>query len=95
MKIQDPSLSGINLTTGGAQQAAKVQSAERVNGSASGSVGSDAVELSSLSREVDALQNDPAREARLEKLQAAVADGTYQTDSQGLSKALIEDAFGN
>jgi flagellar biosynthesis anti-sigma factor FlgM len=95
MKIQDPSLSGINLTTGGAQQAGKVQSAERVNGKsgASGSNGTDAVELSGLGREVEALQSDPARAARLEKLRAAVADGTYQPDSQALSRALIQDAF--
>ncbi len=95
MKIQDPSLSGINLTTGGSQQATKVQSAERVNGrpGTGGTNGTDAVELSSLSREVEALQTDPARAARLEQLQAAVADGSYRTDSQALSQALIKDAF--
>ena len=95
MKIQDPSLSGINLTTGGAQQAGKVQSAERVNGKsgASGGNGTDAVELSGIGREVEALQADPARAARLDKLQAAIADGTYQPDSQAISQALIKDAL--
>jgi len=95
MKIQDPSLSGINLTTGGTQQAGKVQSTERVNGKANaGAAGStDAVLLSTLSREVEALQADPVRAARLESLQAAVADGSYQPDSQALSKSLVDNAF--
>jgi len=95
MKIQDPNLSGINLTTGGTQQAAKVQSAERVNGKANaGSAGAtDAVQLSTLGREVEALQADPARAARLESLQAAVTDGSYQPDSQAVSKALVDGAF--
>ncbi len=100
MKIQDPNLSGINLTTGGSQQASKVQSAEKVNGKngASGindASGTDAVELSSLGRQVEALQADPARENRLERLQAAVREGSYQPDSQALSKALIESALGD
>lgn len=99
MKIQDPNLSGINLTTGGSQQAGKVQSAEKVNGragtaGAGGAGGTDAVELSGLSRQVEALQADPARESRLERLQAAVREGSYQPDSQALSKALIESALG-
>lgn len=96
MKIQDPNLSGINLTTGGSQQASKVQSAEKVNGrsgATGASGGADAVQLSDLSREVEALQADPARAERLESLRAAVADGTYQADSQQLSKALVDEAF--
>lgn len=98
MKIQDPNLAGINLTTGGSQQAGKVQSAERVNGKSGatgtgGASGTDAVQLSSMGREVAALQSDPAREARLERLQAAVAEGSYQPDSQVLSQALIRDGF--
>ncbi len=98
MKIQDPSLSGINLTTGGSQQAGKVQSSERVNGKSGatgtgGAGGIDAVQLSSLGRQVEALQADPAREARLEQLRAAVAEGSYQPDSQALSKALVRDGF--
>ena len=98
MKIQDPSLAGINLTTSGSQQAGKVQSAERVNGKSGatgtgGAGGTDAVQLSSIGREVAALQADPAREARLERLQAAVAEGSYQPDSQALSQALIRDGF--
>ena len=97
MKIQDPSLSGINLTTGGSQQAGKVQSAERVNGkaAAAGVGGGDAVELSSVGREVEALLADPARAAFLEGLQSAIADGSYQPDSTSISKAIVEDAFGN
>lgn len=98
MKIQDPSLSGINLTTGGSQQAAKVQSAERVNGKSGatgtgGAGGIDAVQLSGIGREVEALQADPAHQSRLERLQAAVAGGRYQPDSQALSQALIRDGF--
>ena len=83
------------MTTGGSQQASKVQSAERVNGkTGAASAGStDAVQISNLSREVEAFQADPARDARLASLQAAVADGTYQPDSQGLSKALVDNAF--
>lgn len=97
MKIQDPSLSGINLTTGGSQQAGKVQSAERVNGraAAAGAGGTDAVELSGIGRQVEALLADPARAAFLEGLQAAVADGSYQPDSPAISRAIIEDAFAN
>lgn len=100
MKIQDPNLSGINLTTGGSQQASKVQSAEKVNGKtgaagSQGASGTDAVALSGLSREVEALQADPARESRLERLQAAVREGSYQPDAQALSKALIESALGD
>ena len=95
MKIQDASLSGINLTTTGSQQAGKVQSAERVNGKSgpAGTGATDAVQLSSLGREVEALQADPARAERLERLQAAVAEGTYQPDSAELSKALVDQAF--
>ncbi|MBY0507204.1 MAG: flagellar biosynthesis anti-sigma factor FlgM [Bryobacteraceae bacterium] len=95
MKIQDATLSGINLTTTGSQQAGKVQSAERVNGKAgvAATGAGDAVQLSNLSREVEALQADPARAERLERLQAAVNDGTYQPDSAQLSKALVDQAF--
>ena len=82
------------MTTGGSQQASKVQSAERVNGKTVAAAGStDAVQISNLSREVEAFQADPARDARLASLQAAVADGTYQPDSQELSKALVDNAF--
>ena len=88
-------MSGINLTTGGTQQAGKVQSAERVNGKSgtAASGATDAVQLSSLGREVEALQADPARAAKLESLKAAVADGSYQPDSQALSKSLVDGAF--
>ena len=91
-------MSGINLTTGGSQQAGKVQSAERVNGKSgaagtSGAGGIDAVQLSSIGREVEALQANPVHEARLKRLQAAVAEGSYQPDSQALSQALIRDGF--
>ncbi len=82
------------MTTGGSQQASKVQSAERVNGKTGAAAGStDAVQISNLSREVEALQADPARGVRLASLQAAVADGTYHPDSQELSKALVDNAF--
>ena len=95
MKIQDPSLSGINLTTGGSQQAGRVQSAERVNGraAAAGASAGDAVELSSIGRQVEALLQDPARGAFLQGLQQAVKAGSYQPDSQAISNALINDAF--
>jgi hypothetical protein len=96
MKIQDPNLSGINLTTGGTQQANRVQSAERVNGKlGTGAIGADAVQLSGIGREVEALLNDPARAEFIQSLQLSVADGSYQPNSQTISNALIEDAFAN
>lgn len=95
MRINDPSLSGINVG------ALKTTSAEKVT-APSGSVaekggagGGDAVQLSALAKSLDALQSDSAsRQARVEELAKAVESGAYQPDPGAVAESLVQDALG-
>jgi flagellar biosynthesis anti-sigma factor FlgM len=94
MRINDPSLSGINVG------ALKTTSAEKVT-APSGSVaeqggagGGDAVQLSALAKSLDALQSDSAsRKTRVEELAKAVESGAYQPDSGAVAESLVRDAL--
>lgn len=99
MRINDPALSGINVT-GQTQGSLKTTSAERVNaqtgaGAASGgSDAGDAVQLSELAKSLKALDaNSAEREARVEELAKAVQSGSYQTDPAAIASSLVESGF--
>ncbi len=96
MKIQDPNLAGVNITsTLKTTSAEKVGSAGRSNGSSAAGAGGDEVSLSGLAKQIEGLQSDsPERLAKLARLEAEVQGGTYQVDAGTVARGIVEDAFG-
>jgi hypothetical protein len=74
-----------------AQELAKSRGASETGGAGR----TDEVNLSSLASALqDALTESPEREAYLEKLSAAFAEGSYQPDIAGTVKGIVDDAIG-
>jgi len=59
------------------------------------SISEDRTELSSVAGKLsEMLQTDPARAERIRELKAQVANGTYEVDAQGVSRAIVDHALG-
>ena len=91
MKVNDPNLSSLTST-----QASRAQQAERTSANASnvrGSTPSDDVHLSELVRSLRALAADsPERQAHLEQIARAYANGSYKVDAEATAAKIIDDA---
>jgi flagellar biosynthesis anti-sigma factor FlgM len=96
MKINDPNLSSL-----GSAGAGRAQEAARTNpGSRAGDAGaaqaspSDDVHLSELVRSLRSLAADsPERQAKIEALTRAHANGSYTIDAPATASAMIDDAI--
>lgn len=95
MKVNEAAARGIGVSK--AEKTPELESLGRGTGASaagSGSSTDDRVELSKLSEQVQASdENSPKRQARLEELRLAVASDKYQVDEQAVSHAIIADAM--
>jgi len=94
MKVNDP-----NLSTLGAGGTARTNETARTNaGSRTASGGSnvssnDDVHLSELVRSLRSLAADsPERQAKIESLTRAYANGSYKVDAEATASAIIQDS---
>ncbi|MEZ5400946.1 MAG: flagellar biosynthesis anti-sigma factor FlgM [Bryobacteraceae bacterium] len=80
--------------TGAARELARAGQAAYREAADGGTAGpTDAVSLSSLSRQVLTEESSsPEREARVQELSALVSSGNYQVDPVELSRSIITDA---
>ena len=70
------------------------QTTQSAGAGAAGSASQDDVHLSELVRSLRSLAADsPERQARIEKITRAYADGTYRPDPQATADAIIDHAF--
>lgn len=95
MKVNDPKLSSLGNDPLGATGAAGTQPTSRAaNGANGAAASSDDVHLSELVRSLRSLAADsPERQARLEQIARAYANGTYQVDSRATASKIIDDAI--
>ena len=97
MKVNDPNLSSLAST--GASKANETsrsgQTARPADSSAAKNAApSDDIHLSELVQSLRSLAADsPERQARIEQIARAYADGTYKVDPQATAAKIIDDAF--
>ena len=98
MKVNDSNLS--SLGSSGAQQASKTDAtgrsaqAGRSSHAANGAPASDDIHLSELVRSLRSLAADsPERQARIEQLARAYANGSYTVDTKATASKIIDDAL--
>lgn len=97
MKVNDPNLPAAGLGTGSVHSA-KTEPAGRTGGrtgnaQTGGATASDDVHLSELVRSLRSLAADsPERQAKIEQLARAYANGTYKPDADATAAAMIKDA---
>jgi flagellar biosynthesis anti-sigma factor FlgM len=96
MKVNDPNLSSLAST--GALRTNETsrsgQTARPAEPSANSAAPSDDIHLSELVRSLRSLAADsPERQARIEQIARAYADGTYKMDPQATAAKIIDDAF--
>ncbi|HLH40753.1 MAG TPA: flagellar biosynthesis anti-sigma factor FlgM [Bryobacteraceae bacterium] len=94
MKVNDSNLGGLVSTqTNGTQAAQQTGQIARGSVQTSGAGSSDDVHLSELVRSLRSLAADsPERQARLEQIARAYANGSYQVDAQATAAKIIDDA---
>jgi flagellar biosynthesis anti-sigma factor FlgM len=96
MKVHDPNLSSLAST-----EASKAHKADRtaLNGrsqDAAKTGSTDDVHLSELVRSLRSLAADsPERQARLEQIARAYANGSYRVDAEATAAKIIDDALEN
>jgi len=97
MKVNDPNLSSASLGAGSVQPAKTEQlgrAGDRGAGAQSGRAApADDVHLSELVRSLRSLAADsPERQAKIEQLARAYANGSYKPDAEATASAMIDDA---
>lgn len=92
MKVNDSNLGGLVSTQ--SNNAQPVQSGQNARGAGvQGPASNDDVHLSELVRSLRSLAADsPERQARLEQIARAYANGTYKVDPQATAAKMIDDA---
>jgi len=96
MKVNDPNLQGPSgLTSTGVSKPAQTGRSAPVGGAgASAGDSSDGVELSGLAQSLRSLDvESPERQAQVESLAKAYAQGTYQPDAEATAGGIIQDAL--
>jgi len=97
MKVNDPNLSSLASTgASGTQQTSRSgQTARPADTAAANSTApGDDIHLSELVRSLRSLAADsPERQAHIEQIARAYADGTYKVDSEATAGKMIDDAF--
>jgi flagellar biosynthesis anti-sigma factor FlgM len=97
MKVNNPNLPAAGLDASSVQTARTEQAARTTSRGAAtpsnGAAAPDDVHLSELVRSLRSLAADsPERQAKLEQLARASANGTYRPDPDATAAAIIEDA---
>jgi flagellar biosynthesis anti-sigma factor FlgM len=96
MKVNDPNLSSLNSTgASGTQQTSRSgQTARATDASrANSTTPSDDIHLSELVRSLRSLAADsPERQAHIEQIARAYAEGTYKVDPHATAAKMIDDA---
>ncbi len=95
MKINEQNISSLGIDGAGkSQEATKTGQAARPAGATAAPASSDDVHLSELVRSLRSLASDsPERQARIEQIARAYANGAYHVDSQATASKMIDDAF--
>jgi flagellar biosynthesis anti-sigma factor FlgM len=95
MKINDPTLSLGSTGAAKAQEAVSPAPASRSStGSGPAATPADDVHLSELVRSLRSLAADsPERQASIEQITRAYANGTYKVDTQATASKMIDDAL--
>ena len=95
MRVND---SNLNSVTSGTHETAQTTAVGGSRGSSrtarSGSGGDDHVQLSLGAQFHELALNSPEHESRISNIAAAYANGSYQPNSQAVSKRIVSDAFG-
>ena len=98
MKVNDPNLSSAGLDrrvedAGDRTNRAQLPGCRRRRRRAAAAA-SDDIHLSELVRSLRSLAADsPERQARIEQIARAYANGTYQVDAQATASGIIDDAL--
>jgi len=96
IRIQSESLEGANaLQTSRTGETAPAGQSERKSGLQALAGGQDSVQISGLSEQISAInqQQDVQAANRVAALTALYAQGNYRVDSSSLSRALVSDAL--
>ena len=97
MKVNDPNLTSPASTgTSRTQESRRSGQAARSSGpgAADGTASSDDIHLSELVRSLRSLAADsPERQARIEQIARAYANGTYKVDPEATAAKIIDDAL--
>lgn len=96
MKVNDSILTSLTSTgTSGTQETARTgQSSSAGSNQIAGTTSGDDVHLSELVKNLRSLAADsPERQAKLESLARAYANGSYQVDAGATASKIIDDAF--
>ena len=101
MKVNDPNLSSLASAEAAQTQAAQTQAAKAAAAGASrssdpaGTATGDDVHLSELVRSLRALAADsPERQAYVDQIAKAYANGSYRVDPNATAGKVIDDALG-
>jgi flagellar biosynthesis anti-sigma factor FlgM len=101
-KVNDPNLSSVSSAGGSRTQetgrtgptSRQPQTAATGGAAASGTTASDDIHLSELVRSLRSLAADsPERQARIEQIARAYANGTYAVDAHATASGIIDDAL--
>ena len=96
MKVNDPNLSSLGSAGAArAHQTARTTPASRaVDSGAANAASNDDVHLSELVHRLRSLAADsPERQAKIEALTRAHADGSYKIDASATASAIIDDSI--
>ena len=92
MRVDPRNLTGAAAAeTGRAQESQSIGRSSRAGTGRTGGSGSDQVELSSLSRALNASAS--SRSSRVDQLAALYQSGQYQPDPAATSKSMVSDAL--
>lgn len=93
MKVNDPNLSSLGVEAAARPQEPARTGNNRSAGASTSPLGDD-VHLSELVRSLRSLAADsPERQARLEQIARAYADGAYHVDAKATASKIIDDSL--
>lgn len=99
MKINDPNLVGTGVTSTGVSKSGQTERSAPASrpdaGQSTPNADGDGVQLSGLAQSLNGLDAEsPERDAKVEALAKAYADGTYNVDPDKTAAGIIDDALG-
>jgi flagellar biosynthesis anti-sigma factor FlgM len=99
MKINDPNLVGSGVTSTGVSKSAQTgrtaPAAGKPDAGQTANADGDGVQLSTLAQSLGGLEAEsPERQAKVDALAKAYADGAYSVDPDKTAAGIIDDALG-